>query len=544
VFFLTISFFVQGQRKIHILDAFYEAISMDSTENLSYHLSDGEFVLDDYKLQKINPKTIIARYPEAKKYLVNDSIFVIKGDLRLTGRIHKVNDFDPSIEISNIEFEYAHINITIFNPSSPNEIFYGSVLTFKNVKAAHLESSGGSNIQFKISNCQIDFLGIALSQKIPSVKITQSILGFVVFAYMTTDNISLVDNKINALNIDNVQAVSLEIKNNTIYHLMLKEYFKWKYLDDELLIQEPFRISAGDKQIHNVQITENQFKTNNGKLSTYIGVNGNNINISKNSFETLLRLDTRTSAKFELYDNDFSDIALMASIPQTPQNFVNINWKDLSEKLVWKHTPFERTYTGKSKNELGDASNYNGLISSYRKIVEVYKNNGNTTDANFAYLEMKDFEQQRFKYVYEKKGGSENYFRLKLHHLLSVYTKHGTDPAQAISASVWLIFLFSIIYFFFPSDWDQKSKPQLTADFKNFVQKNEHGYFIPFLKMSKGLIISMLNAITLSINSFITLGFGTIPTKGLAKYICIIEGFIGWFLLSIFIVALINQVMF
>jgi hypothetical protein len=40
------------------------------------------------------------------------------------------------------------------------------------------------------------------------------------------------------------------------------------------------------------------------------------------------------------------------------------------------------------------------------------------------------------------------------------------------------------------------------------------------------------------------LGFGNIPTKGVARYICIIQGFIGWFLLSIFTVALINQAQF
>jgi hypothetical protein len=59
----------------------------------------------------------------------------------------------------------------------------------------------------------------------------------------------------------------------------------------------------------------------------------------------------------------------------------------------------------------------------------------------------------------------------------------------------------------------------------------------------EGLITSFFNAITLSVNSFVTLGFGTIPTRGLAKYICIFQGFLGWFLLSIFIVALINQIL-
>jgi len=57
------------------------------------------------------------------------------------------------------------------------------------------------------------------------------------------------------------------------------------------------------------------------------------------------------------------------------------------------------------------------------------------------------------------------------------------------------------------------------------------------------MIIRALNSITLSINAFSTLGFGNIPVKGFTKYIAILEGFIGWFLLSVFIVSLLNQMM-
>ena len=57
------------------------------------------------------------------------------------------------------------------------------------------------------------------------------------------------------------------------------------------------------------------------------------------------------------------------------------------------------------------------------------------------------------------------------------------------------------------------------------------------------LIVRCLNAITLSLNAFSTLGFGEIPTKGIARYVTIIQGFIGWFLLSIFLVSLIGQIL-
>lgn len=55
--------------------------------------------------------------------------------------------------------------------------------------------------------------------------------------------------------------------------------------------------------------------------------------------------------------------------------------------------------------------------------------------------------------------------------------------------------------------------------------------------------IRVLNALMLSINAFTTLGFGEIPIKGLPRYLAIIQGFIGWFMLTIFSVSLISQLL-
>lgn len=57
------------------------------------------------------------------------------------------------------------------------------------------------------------------------------------------------------------------------------------------------------------------------------------------------------------------------------------------------------------------------------------------------------------------------------------------------------------------------------------------------------IFIKMLNALMLSINTFTTLGFGEIPIKGLPRYMAIVQGFVGWFLLTIFSVSLISQLM-
>lgn len=60
--------------------------------------------------------------------------------------------------------------------------------------------------------------------------------------------------------------------------------------------------------------------------------------------------------------------------------------------------------------------------------------------------------------------------------------------------------------------------------------------------LGKIMLIRIFDAFTMSLNSFSTLGYGDLPRSEGMRYLSIIEGFIGWFLLSIFIVALISQI--
>lgn len=65
--------------------------------------------------------------------------------------------------------------------------------------------------------------------------------------------------------------------------------------------------------------------------------------------------------------------------------------------------------------------------------------------------------------------------------------------------------------------------------------------FIGFLLW--GLVMRLVNGLTLSLNAFVTLGYGEIVAKGIARYFCVIEGLVGWFLLSVFSVSLISQIL-
>ena len=58
-----------------------------------------------------------------------------------------------------------------------------------------------------------------------------------------------------------------------------------------------------------------------------------------------------------------------------------------------------------------------------------------------------------------------------------------------------------------------------------------------------GIFMRALNAFALSLNSLTTLGYGGISAQGISRYLAVLEGLIGWFLLTIFSVSLIGQVL-
>ncbi|MCU0426993.1 MAG: hypothetical protein MUF71_15350 [Candidatus Kapabacteria bacterium] len=67
------------------------------------------------------------------------------------------------------------------------------------------------------------------------------------------------------------------------------------------------------------------------------------------------------------------------------------------------------------------------------------------------------------------------------------------------------------------------------------------GYFGALLLVAAA--IRGINAAALSLNAFVTLGYGEIQARGLARYLAVLEGALGWFLLSIFSVSLISQIL-
>ncbi|NQZ76864.1 MAG: hypothetical protein HRT61_12305 [Ekhidna sp.] len=215
-----------------------------------------------------------------------------------------------------------------------------------------------------------------------------------------------------------------------------------------------------------------------------------------------------------------------------------------AEPDFWMSTDFVFVQPDQQSPKIFSKGDYDNLIRDYYKLYSIFKGNGNIASANSVYSEMKDIETLRYEKNYQINASLKSYFRWRLGQLLKFYTENGTDPAKAMVISFWIMLAFAVFYFFFPSEWDVSSKNQLMVNIRSALNKQEEGTGKAVLKSVLLLLLSLVNAMTLSLNSFVTLGFGTIPTKGLARYVCIVQGFVGWFLLSLFSVSLINQVLF
>lgn len=302
----------------------------------------------------------------------------------------------------------------------------------------------------------------------------------------------------------------------------------------------------------NLRIRESTFHSANKHAGLAIFASNADIRsifLIKNTFDVHVMLYPPVDVDIKLMENTFKR---------------NLGWEYTglapSSVIDWETIPVPRTgqyfnvdggtfpdslfFTGRNDEQLNDRRRVMQLIKMFKGMYDLYKTGGDIESANAAYIVIRDLETRYLQRVQLKNPSYETFLKIKLNQLMKVYTLYGTSPARAIIVSGWVIMAFAIFYFFFPSTWDVTSKSRLVSDFRNFAQKNDKGYVKPFFVMLLGFLISVLNAFTLSLNSFVTLGFGEIPTKGAARYITIIQGFIGWFLLSIFTVAVINQALF
>ncbi len=383
----------------------------------------------------------------------------------------------------------------------------------------------------------------------------------------------------NSIELTGINATSLEVKGNTVgYEIYMEKdsvvggdtFIENNKLDGgEIIVSSGYfngSMTIGNNQVSGILIENSDFEfseygefnnyklTDNVSSDLYLTANhfkgdetskvyfnkGNyfNLDIRENEFAVnVYFIENKAEERFFLVNNEFKKHV----------SFEKFLFSETWNELYWKQLAGYKLryadYGGETKAELDDDIKYSNLINIYKGLHTIFLTRGDIESANACYSEMKQLQGRRLKLVFQENGGFSNFLRWQLNVLLKVYTNHGTDPALAVVMSFFVILIFAMLYLFFPSEWDSDSVNRLLISYEQFLQRKKKANVAPLLVVFGSVLLTMINSITLSINSFVTLGFGSIPTKGFARYLCIIEGFIGWFLLSIFTVALINQVL-
>ncbi len=398
------------------------------------------------------------------------------------------------------------------------------------------------------------------------------------------------------------------------------------------------------------------FRNNSFHGKGSIRINANSItrfDVSNNNFSDVspgFNLSKFTdSDDVTIMDNEIGATVLFSADALSP-NFV-IPWQQLDSKINspegyefylielnkeagGKEYDYYYLYGNDSiENEYFVNKSFTNYKNSYKKEIQLlanfrnfYERQHDPEDANNVYLALKNLETDRLKFVYKESPSFKTYFKWKINQFLKIFSDYGTEPSKAVVFSIYVIFIFAFIYFFFPNTWDSHGKNRILDRYRFFFkymnrkagihevyleEKKEElleydefkalvessGKTVPKFfsitalpiykwavsgtKLSVSLLrrvdflegnwqelpekkrlwkkvlligafsvvlvydvfVKILNALMLSVNTFTTLGFGEIPIKGLPRYLAIIQGFIGWFMLTIFSVSLITQLL-
>jgi hypothetical protein len=398
---------------------------------------------------------------------------------------------------------------------------------------------------------------------ISTIEVINSTISYYLLFDKTDKDISLSSSSIGSLSVQKYAGNKI---NSTITIAKSNIYDAWiaiNYLKKLKLIDNKFNYNTKSENdlnarlayptvviggtISNVELRNNSFISADGiKATGNFSINCNKFQFRKNHVNYPISFDGSViNDQLEIVENSFDLVSFSGAV--FPEFNTYIPFQQFNNyKIATVNTSTSRSLdliSSQFDEGFDDKENFEKLIYQYQRLYNNYRLRGEIESANQCYMIIKSLHIERYKNIQATDPTLRNYFKLKIAQLLGFYVEHGTNPEKAIVISIYILFAFAIFYFFFPSEWDTTSKARLISNFRDFRQKNDKGYFKPFFIMLGGFSLSLLNAFTLSLNSFVTLGFGTIPTKGLARYVCILQGFIGWFLLSIFTVALINQVL-
>lgn len=341
------------------------------------------------------------------------------------------------------------------------------------------------------------------------------------------------------------KSVLLEIENFNKIDTYTWNDWQGKVLSDKGYFEYVLNLYNNDESIN----TYKDLYTNDSILNSYIKSN-------KYTFEKAYKYEKRVLGSFydfykSQYDTDFANsvYVTLKDLDTSRYEYLNSVNPSFKNYFTWKINQFLKIFSayGTSPSKTVVISLY--VIFIFAFIYMFFPNSWDTINQNRLMKRIRSYT----KYFRNKESMKEIYEEEKKQDLMTFEEFKDYMHQSQKETPRYFLWLAKPIYYFSSTNYKiisklfdktdllkgkwvdlPKNKKRLTSVFM--------GVWIVFLLIFD-LFIKFINALTLSLNTFTTLGFGEIPTKGFPRYLSIIQGFIGWFMLSIFSVSLISQIL-
>ncbi len=499
-----------------------------------------------YSVKVINNKWLISAFNERKGLTLDDTKWEWEWEWEEIGGWNPIEIY-PELDLkftADSLYDFSEKTLTIYNSKSKD-------ITLSNLK---LKSLNINNRSQKTRDIEIvDINKIETLEDYSTLKLNNLNVEKLELNISNTNFVRLEDISIDKIDIKKVDSTDLIYfhkiainEGNLGTYGTLNKPIKFIYFDNIIvgtdnrdLITFPFLIYCELLIIHQ---------------SYFL----NEIDFSSSNVKQVRLVNNQFYKKIVIDDTNFFNEQNYLPYDQFIDGFTVGIYRDLeSQKRLRLSEEEENLLEHLSQVEIREF--YDRLVQVYKRMHSVYREQGDLISANSLYVDLKDLMINRTVYklraiFYEQLGHSKLFWnwdpivfelssQILIDLLLKWYTINGTNPARAIVLSFWIILSFSIVYIFYPSEWDDNRNKRLKESFSLLIAKDSKGYSAHLFAVISNALIILLNALALSLNAFVTLGFGSIPIKGFGKYFCILQGFIGWFLLSLFTVTLINQIL-
>lgn len=339
----------------------------------------------------------------------------------------------------------------------------------------------------------------------------------------------------------------------TVKNCLVKGNFSMYNVDKELMLTvrnssfETEETYIYSEKSGKVTFYKCRFEASSPKADFYVGNNSifSAIEFIRDTFNMdVFFNDLSVKELFQINHCQFNRRVMLKGV-NIPEGNTSLPWPQLAGNKLTQQYSRDSFFNGKMDYTAKYDDAYLDLLKNYSQLLRAYKNNGDSESYNACYTEMKDMVTCKAAFNFQQTPNTSTFFTLYLNRFLKTFCDYGTNPVKALIFSMYVILIFGLLYFVFPSDGTALWQPPGWR----FWRKTERQAWMAELRnrmtMSKlrRVLVQFVNAVALSMNAFVTLGYGDMPARGVARYLAVLEGLMGWFLLSIFSASLISQIL-